>query len=465
MNENVSKSVNPTLDRIFNLEELPKVTLEIQLEAWNGLLLAFDDAPRDNYWVEGNFIFDNSSLIPTQTIPRVALRVRGNSSRSRPEGNEGELHNPVNPVWRQASFAIQFARFVENQTFETLSRLDLKFTREDPTRIREVYAFNLYQKAGITSGPLMSMCRLYIRIIGGAANPAYFGIYKLKEFIDEDFLANRAAFFGDDSPGPLTSFLWKGDNGAALNNYDPSAIADRDVYDLRTNSGGGGRAIANAQLGEFVRNLVTLEGNALREWANQIMDVRLLMRTYMANVICGNMDDYWSHANNFNFYFNTHGRFFFIHNDFDTTLGTGFSIDAATQYLFYWGNEGHPLIQKLLGIEEFREMYTAAFYELTNEATGPFYVERSIERIKKWQALIHPYLFDETIHNGCDNATAGCIVGHQGNDAQTPFEDSTAWWTSGGNNRTYRVLERGPNNFFEMSGRKSRPLEKPEPRR
>lgn len=465
MNENVIKSVNPTLDKIFSLEELPVVTLEIQLEAWNGLLLAFDDAPDQNHWVQGDFVFDNSSLIPTQTVPNVGLRVRGNSSRSRPEGNRGELHNPENPVWRQASFAIQFARFEAGQTFETLSRIDLKFTREDPTRIREVYAFNLYQEAGITCGPLMSMCRLYIRILGGAAKPAYFGIYKLKEFIDEDYLANRAAFFGDDRPGETIPFLWKGDNGASFNNYDPSVIADQTIYDLRTNTGGGRRPIANAQLGEFVRNLVTLEGEDLRNWANRIMDVPLLMKTYMANVICGNMDDYWFNANNFCFYFNSHGQFYFIHNDFDTTLGTGFLIDSAKQNLFYWGSEGHPLIQKLLTIEEFRENYVAAFNQLTNAETGPFYVDRSIERIKKWQALIDPYLFDETIHNGCNNVSAGCVLGHQGENTQTPFEDRTAWWSSGGNNANYRVLEKGANNFFEMSGRKTRPMETPEPRR
>ncbi|MBF0577610.1 CotH kinase family protein [Dysgonomonas sp. GY617] len=441
---------NAELEKIFDLESLPVVTLEIKVADWNRLLDAFDEAPGDNYWIPGDFVFGGNPQIPSQTVSNVALRVRGNSSRNRPEGEKGEHHNPVNPVWRQASFALQFARNVPGQTFEGLSRLDLKFIREDPARIREVYSFDLYQEAGVYSGPLISMCRFYVSIIDGISTPAYFGLYKLKEFIEDDYLENRKAFFGDDQPGDFTPFLWKGDNDSALNNYDPSVIEDRTVYDLRTNT--NKRAEANAQLTSFVRNLVTLEGEALKVWANKTIDVRLLMKSYLINVICGNVDDYWSNANNYNFYFNTHGKFFFIPNDFDTTLGTAWAKDAARQDPLNWGNFDHPLIQRLLTIAEFKHMYINAFHELTNSTDGPFHVSKSIPRIEKWYALIKDYLWDETIHFGCDNDDAGCVLQPQETNYQTPFEDTPAWWTSGGENSTYRLLERGENNFFEVSG-------------
>lgn len=441
---------NPKLEEIFALDALPVVTLEIKVAEWNRLLEAFDAAPDVNFWIPGDFVFGGNRHIPSQRVPNVGLRVRGNSSRNRPEGNAGEPHNPVHPVWRQASFALQFGRNVSGQRFEGLSRLDLKFIREDPARIREVYSFDLYQEAEVYSGPLMSMCRFYINIIDGVSKPAYFGIYKLKEFIENDYVDARKTYFGDDQSGSHIPFLWKGDNGAALNNYDPAVIQDRDIYDLRTNT--SSRAIANAQLTTFVRNLVTLEGEALKTWANSTMDVKLLLKSYLINVICGNMDDYWSNANNFNFYFNTHGNFFFIPNDFDTTLGTGWGIDAGKQDIFHWGNPSHPLIRKLLTVSDFFHMYISAFYELTNTNNGPFHVSRSIPRIEKWYALIKPYIWDDTIHFGCQNDDAGCILQPQHENYQTPFEDRPAWWTSGGNNPDYRLLERGDNNFFEVSG-------------
>jgi hypothetical protein len=329
----------------------------------------------------------------------------------------------------------------------------LKFIREDPTRIREVYSFDLYQEAGIYSGPLISMCRFYIYIAGDAKR-AYFGIYKLKEFIEDDYLENRKSYFGDDVPGENIPFLWKGDNGAAFNDYSPSVIENTDIYDLRTNT--SYRKQANAQLTEFVRNLLTLEGDDLKKWANNTIDVALLMKTYLASVICGDMDDYWYNANNFNFYFNTYGKFFFIPNDFDTSLGTGWGIDAGQQDPFNWGDPDHPLIKKLLTIREFMQFYIDAFYELTDEKAGPFYVSKSLPRIKKWQALISDYLWDETIHYGCQDEGAGCILPPTGNNLQTPFEDKTAWWSSGGNNPNYRLMERGNNNFFEVSGSQTR---------
>lgn len=438
---------NPALEKIFNLEYLPIVTLEIAVDDWNRLLSAFDEDPSKNFWIPTDFKFEGNPQIPTQTISNVAVRIRGNSSRNRPEGVEGEPHNPDNPMWRQASFALQFERFTSGQRFEGLSRLNLKFMREDPTRIREVYSFDLYQQSKIYSGPLISMCRVYVQIIGGSSKPAYFGIYKLMEFIDEDYLDSRKLFFGDDKPGNKIPFLWKGDNGAALNTYDPAIIENRDIYDLRTNT--SQRKVANEQLANFVYNLVTLEGEQLRNWANDTMDVKLFFKSYIINVLCGNMDDYWCNANNYNFYFNTHGKFFFIPNDFDTTLGTGWGIDAGRQSPFIWGNRSNPLIANLLEIVEFRHIYMTVFVEI---ASGPFYVTESIARIEKWQALIKDYIWDDTIHFGCHNDGAGCLIPPSGKGGQTPFEDRTAWWTSGGKNRDYRLLERGENNFFEVSG-------------
>lgn len=98
---NLSRFTDPRLERIFNLEELPEVTLAIKEDDWNRLLTAFDEAPGENFWIPGDFIFRGSNSIPDQTV----------------------------------------------------------------------------------------------------SNRAYFGIYKLREFIEDEYLENRKAYFGDDQPG------------------------------------------------------------------------------------------------------------------------------------------------------------------------------------------------------------------------------------------------------------------------
>ncbi|BES62854.1 CotH kinase family protein [Dysgonomonas capnocytophagoides] len=448
----------PTLENVFNLAELPKITLEIAVDQWNDLLLAYDAAPEENFWIPGKFIFEGSQSVADQTIENIGLRVRGNTSRNRPEGNPGELHNPDNPVWYQASFGLRFDKYVDDQRFEELDRLDLKFMREDPTRIREVYCFDLYQQAGVYTSPLISLCRFYIQIIGSDGTPepvAYFGIFKMKEHMEKDFLAARKTIFGDDEPGDIRPFLWKGNTGASLADWDPSVL-DSPIYELETGSSHKEEALA--QLTEFIKNLVNLNGDELKAWAEEIIDVPNLMITYLINVICGNQDDYWVNSNNYNFYFNTHGKFYLISNDFDTSLGSGWGFDSGTKDIFKWGVETNPLIEKLLTIPEFRELYKQAFRDLTNAATGAFNVSQSIPRVEAWKALIEDYVWDDTIHSNCDNPDAGCVIPPNGKALQTPFEDSVAFWANPANQR-YKLYTPGEDNYFEVSGDPERIVE------
>lgn len=413
------------LEEIFDLEALPVILLEVPLDNWNAILENYDEAPDVNYWTKGRFSYVKDG--DTIALPDIALRLRGNSSRNRPEGDPNQPlgpHDPVNPYWNQASFSFNFGKYVDNQTFKGLEKLRLKYVREDPTRIREVYTFNLNQLYNIWAAPLISFCRFYI-YVEGDPNPAYFGIYKLMEDLNEDYLSSRAAFFGDDAEG----FLWKGDNGADFKNPDRNLMGvstpeDPKVYDLKTHD--KHLTEAQDQLIEFITNLNEKEGSDLKAWAESTMDVELFLKTYAVSVICGNVDDYWANSNNYSFYFNKNGKFFFIPNDFDTTLGTAWDIvpDVGIQNVLEWGGD-NPLVRKLISIPEFRLIYINAFYEL---AEGPFNVNNSIPRIQKWQALIKDYLVDDTSDN-------------------TPFEDAPAFWS---NQQRYRLLERGVNNYFEV---------------
>ncbi|MCD8193570.1 MAG: CotH kinase family protein, partial [Tannerellaceae bacterium] len=453
--EKQSKFDIPTLENVFNPNVLPVITFEIAVDDWNEMLLNYDAAPAENFWFPGTFIFQGSDTVADQRMENIGIRVRGNTSRRRPEGSTGELHNSENPVWHQSSFAIRFDKFVDDQRFEQLDRLDLKYMREDPTRLREFYCFDLQQQAGLLTGELMSLCRFYITIIGNDGKPeptAYFGLFKMKEHIEDDYLDARKTILGDKPKGDKRPFLWKANTGASLANWNPVAV-DSDVYEQVT--GNKHREEALEQLGAFIKNLVTLEGDEFVAWANETIDVPNLMKTYLINVILGNQDDYWVNSNNYNFYFNTHGKFYFISNDFDTSLGSGWNFDAGRRPLYAWGVETNPLIAKLLTVPEFRELYTQAFIDLTNPETGPFHVSKSIPRLEAWKAMIDPYVWDDTINENCDNAEAGCVIAPGGHTLQTPYEDSVAFWANPAN-QAYKLFTPGENNYFEVSGDPSR---------
>lgn len=56
----------------------------------------------------------------------------------------------------------------------------------------------------------------------------------------------------------------------------------------------------------------------LRKW----MSIYFLKTYAIRNVTVGMWDDYWSNSNNYYFYFDAAGKFYFIPYDYDNTLGT-----------------------------------------------------------------------------------------------------------------------------------------------
>ena len=47
-------------------------------------------------------------------------------------------------------------------------------------------------------------------------------------------------------------------------------------------------------------------------------------------------DDYWFNKNNFYFYFDSNGKFYFIPYDYDNTLGTSSGMNSGTQDMLNW---------------------------------------------------------------------------------------------------------------------------------
>ena len=91
---------------LFNLNDIPAITLEFELKDWNKLLTNYDLNPRNEKKVASRFSFDVNGT--TIALDDIGLRLRGNTSRRRPEGNPGDLHNATDPDWHHVHFALDF---------------------------------------------------------------------------------------------------------------------------------------------------------------------------------------------------------------------------------------------------------------------------------------------------------------------------------------------------------------------
>ena len=415
------------LQYVFDIEAVSEVYLEITTAEWNRLLSNFDINKDNEEYIQSNCVFVKASR--RDTLINTGLRLRGNTSRRRPEGNTGQMHSSINPDWHHVHFTLNFDEYNKKQDLHGLEKITLKWFKDDGVYAREVYCYDLFERFGVWTSPKSSYCKLYLRIKEDNKQ-VYFGIYQVVEQIDKQYLKNRSGrFAGKDG------FLWKATWGADLRNADKGRMgveiisltkADmvQPVYDLKTNE--EYLEAAKTQLAAFITDFNSKTGDDFKTWIEQRMDVPLFLKTYAVSTLCGMWDDYWNNSNNFYFYFDTDNKFYFIPYDYDNTLGTSLLMtNSGTQDLLRWGSDSNPLVKKIINIPEYRALYVSYFHELCNPDNDLFYYTKSIDRIKKWHTLISPFVNNDT-----------------GEDMS--IKDMPASW---GNRAEYRLLST-TNNYF-----------------
>lgn len=389
-------TVNTPLPFIFDITALPQITLEISTAEWNKLLSYYDQNPNNEEYILSDFSFlKNGTLI---SLPNSGMRLRGNTSRRRPEGATGQIHTATNTPWHHVSFSINFKKNVKGQKLVGEEKVNLKWFKDDATYVREVYCYDLFERYGVWTAPQSSYCRLSIKIKEDPTT-TYYGIYQLVEPVDEQYLENRPAKFADSKGN-----LWKSSYGADFISTDTTRMGIENVtlaqtytpvYDLKTNN--TKLTAAKVQLADFIRNLNTRTGDDFKTWISAKMDVQLFLKTYAVSVICGMWDDYWCNKNNFYFYFDSAGKFYFIPFDYDNTLGTSAIVNnSGTQDLLNWGNSSYPLVKKIIAIPEYKALYVSYIKELCNSNNDYFHVSKSTPRITNWQNMISAYVSNDT---------------------------------------------------------------------
>ena len=423
---------------VFDMEALPEIHIEVSEEEWNILLEEYDRNSDTNAYIHCDVDFESKG--ESHSFEDAGLRLRGNTSRRRPEGNGGEMHQTDNTDWHHCHFMLNLRKYQKDDAHElhNVRKLHLKWHKDDRAYCRELYCYDLFRRFGIWTAPYSSYCRLWIHVEGDS-EPAYYGVYEMIEAIDDKYVKKRKDLYGDHKHN-----LWKCGWGATLNYNDIHSAwihwdddsSNAYTYELKTNT--ENFETAKSQLIEFTKNITERQGQDFHDWIASVCDVRLLLRTYAVNVVVGMWDDYWNNSNNYYIYFNSSDKnnykFFFIPYDYDNTLGTshycGVQSDSGRQDPLNWGDTNKsPLIGKILQYDDYRKIYIEALNELIDPANNLFYYQHSIDRINGWHSMISDYVVNDT-------------------DEDCEIKDRPAGW---GNIYDYRILDAGSSmNFFKV---------------
>jgi hypothetical protein len=474
--EKFTEELNPeydsrteSLDNIFNPDALGQMVLVFDRSEWNKHLsyCDYDLSHEESVKVKGfYFTKDNKEWF----FNDIGFRIRGNTSRRRPQLGNGAGNND----YVQAHFALDFEEWIpkgeDKKLADCMKGIILKRFKDDATYSREVYAYNLFRQNGIWIAPRAAYTTLKIQIDegDGTFETVDYGVYSMIEEIKKQFLKERTTKTGgylSSNKGNLWKCLWKSGNGPNFVKDDANSIGEEEVsftfadedrtiikdstnitydYDYK---GDNDLEEGRTQILAFMEELNNLpnctdgvndsaDKEKIAKFYNEKMAGDLFLRTYAINVVLGMWDDYWINNNNFYFYFDEDEKAYFIPYDYDNSLGVcHLGVDAGKANPYTWGNltDGkHPLIQKILQVPEYMKLYQKYLLEYSNEDSF-FDDDKSIARIKKWHSMIEPYIFSENLVY---------------KDTTTEFIDKPAEW--GDSYKDYTIYTPGEMNYFTV---------------
>lgn len=394
------------LQYVWDESVIPEITISVTQDEWNRLLAAYDANSQTKEYIHCDIKYVKGDEVTS--ITNAAVRLRGNTSRRRPETYQNDGKHVVNRAdWQHCHFGVNLRKYDKDKQHEIkgIRKFNLKWFKDDACYVRELFSYDLFRRAGVWTAAHDVYCRLWIHVEGDS-KPAYYGVYEMIEPYDNKYLEKREHLFGT-SDGHLWKCSYDSHGPADLSNPDANMAEDNDrddfTYELKEYGDDSDFETAKAQLQDFIRKLNGkahgTPGDSFYKWIKEVCDVDLLMRTYAVNVAVGMWDDMWNNGNNYYLYFTTSHltdyKFFLIPYDYDNTLGTSNAYDSARQDPYNWGNRG-VLMNRMMEYEEFRKIYRDELKRLVDPANGLMDTESSVARIKAWQSKIKSYISNDT---------------------------------------------------------------------
>ncbi|MBO5728463.1 MAG: hypothetical protein J6R43_01335, partial [Paludibacteraceae bacterium] len=87
------------LEYLYDMATLAHITINVTEEDWNDFLSYYDQNPHNEEYIPASFEYEKSG--EKFELDSIGIRLRGNTSRRRPEGGVGEMHS-ANGDWHHA---------------------------------------------------------------------------------------------------------------------------------------------------------------------------------------------------------------------------------------------------------------------------------------------------------------------------------------------------------------------------
>lgn len=416
--------LNSDFENFFNPISVIDIHLSFTEVEWNGLLHDYDKNNRNEMYRLASCTLSGNGV--NLSFPGVGVRLRGNTSRKRPEDAVGNhiSTNQLNRIHFKIKFNHDFGKdesaygspsidlptntaFKNQQIMVNVKALNLKYNKDDPSYIREAISYDLFRQFGVEVVH-STFAKLYVKI--GTENERYVGVYLAFEDIDKTWIKKRnggvestmfKCLWQDFGPADLSKTdndgsLLSGRIGEELTDPPSNAIfssgfrAYHPAYDLKEDPTSTGVADLN--------NLITLlNSNPTAEQIESVFEVQSFLRALAVNVMIGMADDYWRGGNNYYLYKNPaqNNKWSFLPYDYDRTFGIGtFGPPTATSSVISWGNNSNTpcnpiLVKCILAIPQYMIDYKAY---LTTMIDDKYFTEEVvIARIQQMQNAISGY--------------------------------------------------------------------------
>jgi hypothetical protein len=481
-----AKSVDP-----FYADRVATVRIVMSEDDWKTLKVY---AYNKNYY-QADFWFDG------ELVPDVAIRTKGNAS----------LNQAV--AWNSERFplAIDFNLFNRERTFHGLKKVHFNNGWSDPTLIRDVISYEIFEKMGVPS-PRASIVDLYV-------NDHHLGVYTMAEAVESSFLGRYFTNTGGNLYKPEVAAArldWTEKNAfksiSVFGMTQPKATENNSI--LEQNWGGGRlgdilkaldeedefavsasvNETEGAALSSFATPRNLIEGAGLKtnqddpdytglfklldainnepsetfpQVIEKVLDVDEALRFLAISAGIVHLDNYIGIGHNMYLY-EVDGKFSLIPWDLNMTFGTfngGIRKDGIINYYIDEPTAGpmnrFPLVNKLLSYHPYLEKYHRYLQQLLD---GPFSLGVILPRIDRLVEMIRPYVKADTAMFYSYEDWERCITG----DLRPP--DVFEGWQAGGPSPTlpysldtkeYAALRQNfkVNSLWELMGRTFQPDE------
>lgn len=269
-------------------------------------------------------------------IPQVEIRKKGflgSINRARP------------------SLKFDFDEFVDDRTYNEMSRMTLNNNYQDPGAVRQCMSYDLFRKAGLVA-PRCNFARVTV-------NGEDLGIYTNVEPIKKPFLTLN---YGDKS-GNLYE--------AQLADFGSNSS---DKFEKKTNSKENDRTDLDA-----VAQALQMDDANLVATLSQYVDVDEFIRFWAMETVLGHWDSATGHGNNFYIYRNPADNLFhYIPWGADGSF-TGTHLLFPDSGLLYRNNN---IASRLYAIPEYKAKYFTAINDLLDTLWDEDQLVAEVERIE-----------------------------------------------------------------------------------